>query len=381
MSSFSKITPRLPAVFLLLLALGLITACAPKTKIQAVRPAEVSLPGVRTLAVLPFKGEYGEEVREDFYHKLYEVRHFNLLDLSQNNALDRVQWEQMDDPRYVPEFKQIQADAAITAYTAPQVDDVRGTDQVQMQEGTGKYRKVKKENFFTGEEYIENEEIMHTVLKPVPYVVRTASLSASMKVIDLNTRRILATKKIVETSKEKYGGKKKNDSFFSSKKHKGIDQLPTKEATLNLLARRAAAKLVAKIAPTRYTMEVQLAKGTSGGFFGGGEIVDKGVDYAKKGDWSGAMECWRMAVDQNPHSSPALYNLGVAYEARGTLQDYLLARDYYTKAARFGDDDLFVDGKVRINSKIRDAKKLNAQKKELDKVPEKKAAGGDIQIY
>ncbi|MFO7816795.1 MAG: tetratricopeptide repeat protein [Thermodesulfobacteriota bacterium] len=360
--------------------LSILTACAPKTKIQAVKPAEVSMPGVRTLAILPFKGNKAEAVRSDFYHKLNEVQHFSLLDLSQNDALDKVQWEQIDDPRNVPEFSQIQADAAVTAYVTTQIDDVRGTDQVQMQEGTGRYRKVKRKDIFSGKEYIAEEEIMRTVLKPVPYMLRTASLSTSMKAIDLNTRKILATKKVTKTFRQKYGGKQ-NNSLFSSHKSKNISDLPTKDATLNLLAREVASKLVAKIAPTRYTMEVELAKGSSGGYFGGGELVDKGVEHAEKGDWSGAMEFWKMAVDKNPQSAPALYNLGVAHEASGTLQDYLLAQDYYKKACRFGDDDIYLDGKVRIGSKIRDARKLNTQKMELEKAPEKKPQGGGVQIY
>ncbi|MFP4657057.1 MAG: hypothetical protein ACLFMP_00045 [Desulfonatronovibrionaceae bacterium] len=196
---------RLIMTGLFLSGLGLIYACAPKTKIDAVRPAEVSLPGVRTLAVLPFRGNCGEQVREGFYHQLDEVRHFSLIDMSQSNALDKVQWEQMNDPRHMPGFNQIQADAAITAYTASQIEDVQGTDQVQMEEGTGRYRKVKKENFFTGEEYFENEEIMRTVIKPVPYVLRSASLTASMKVIDLDSKRILATKKSLRSSKRNTG--------------------------------------------------------------------------------------------------------------------------------------------------------------------------------
>ncbi len=369
-----------PILLSSLLLATLFSGCAPKTKIQAVKPAEVNMPGVRTLAVLPFKGQYGHIVREDFYHKLNEVRHFTLLDLSQNQALDRIQWEQIDDPRNVPEFKQIQADAAVTAFVSTDLKDVQGKDKVQMKEGTGRYRKVKKQNIFTGEEYTAEEEIMRTVLKPVPYVVRTASLSASMKAIDLHTRKILATKKVSRTFKDKYGGKEAYGAYASFSGAKDIKDLPTKEATLNNLARKVATNLVSKIAPTRYTMEVELAKGGSTNF-GGGGLVDKGVEHAEKGDWAGAIEYWETGVQQAPHLAPALYNLGVAYEAKGTLEDYLRAKDYYLKACRFGDKEIYLEGKVRISSKIKDARKLQSQRDQLEKSPERKPQGGEVQVY
>lgn len=76
--------------------------CAATTKIHGIKPAEVSMGGIRTLAVLKFDGKYGEVVRGDFYNKLGEVHHFNLIDTTQINALDKVLYDQVDDPRLLP---------------------------------------------------------------------------------------------------------------------------------------------------------------------------------------------------------------------------------------------------------------------------------------
>ncbi|SDN65623.1 hypothetical protein SAMN04488516_10443 [Desulfonauticus submarinus] len=357
-------------------ALFFMFSCAPKAKLTAIKPAEVAMPGVKTLAILPFKGKYGDLVREEFYSKLDEVKHFTLQDLRYNEALDRIQWEQMDDPRFVPAFEEIQADAAIAGYVVGQIRDIKGYDQVQMKEGTGRYRKVKRKNIFTGKTEIVDEEIMKTVLKRVPYIVRTASLTASIKVIDLKTRKILATKQVTESFKQKYGGKEEAQGGFLGIFGGGnsIEQVPTPEETMSLLAQKIASKLVAKIAPTKYTIEVELDKS-------GPSYVKKGVKLAEKGDWEGAMEMWSVVLEENPHCAPALYNLGVAYEARGDLKSLLKAKDLFVKASRYGDKDIYIEAKVRIKRKIRDAQKLRRQKHLLRKAPERKAPIGGVQVY
>jgi len=69
--------------------------CAAETKLQKIRPAEVSVGGIRTLAILKFDGKYGDTVRSDFYNKLAEVNHYNLIDTTLTNALDKVIYHQM----------------------------------------------------------------------------------------------------------------------------------------------------------------------------------------------------------------------------------------------------------------------------------------------
>lgn len=361
-------------ILLGLLLSTLVFSCAPKMKLTAIKPAEVSMPGVRTLAILPFRGQYGDLVRDEFYSKLDDVKHFTLQDLRYNEALDKIQWEQMDDPRFMPAFAEIKADAAIAGQVIHQIKDIRGADQVKMQEGTGQYRKVKRKNIFTGKNEWVEEEIMRTVLKPVPYIVRTASLTASIKVFDLKTRKILATKQVTESFKQKYGGKEGNDSLSCLFGAKTIEDLPTPEETLSSLAEKVATRLVAKIAPTKYTMEVALDTG-------GSSDVSKGVKLAKKGDWEGAMEMWQMALEKDPYSGPALYNMGVAYEARGDLNSLIQARNYYLKAIKANSKDMYIEAKVRINKKIRDMQKLEQQQRLLNQTPERKSTSGEVQVY
>jgi len=79
-----------------LTAIAILTwfGCAAKTNVSSIRPAEVSMGGIRTLAILKFDGRFGESVRSDFYSKLSEVPHFKLIDTTMINSLDKVIYDQ-----------------------------------------------------------------------------------------------------------------------------------------------------------------------------------------------------------------------------------------------------------------------------------------------
>ena len=59
-----------------------VASCATKTQMHGVKPAEVSLGGIRTLAIVKFKGHHGEAVRGSLYNKLSDSNHFNLIDMT-----------------------------------------------------------------------------------------------------------------------------------------------------------------------------------------------------------------------------------------------------------------------------------------------------------
>ncbi len=218
--------------------------CAAKTSISRIKPAEVSLGGIRTLAVLKFEGWFGETVRNDFYNKLSEVPHFNLIDTSKINVLDQVVYDQVDDPRFLPVLKDLHADGVITGRVTTNINDIRGSDQVQMQEGTGLY---KKEKDIFGK--WRDVEIKKTVLRPVPYVIRQASLTTNFKVFDLKTKEIIATGKVTENYNQKFGGDKEYALSFLGRMK--LSKLPAPNQTLNELSAKVAARLVAKISPTQ----------------------------------------------------------------------------------------------------------------------------------
>lgn len=348
--------------------------CAAKTNVSSIKPAEVSMGGIRTLAILKFDGRVGESVRSDFYSKLSEVPHFNLIDTTSINALDKVIYDQVDDPRFLPVLEDLHADGVITGRVTTNINDIRGSDQVQMQEGTGRYKKEK--NIFG--KWVD-VEIKKTVLRPVRYVIRQASLTTDFKVFDLKTKQIIATGKVTENYNQKFGGDK--EYVLSILGGMQMSQLPAPNQTLNELSSKVADRLVAKISPTRVTHTIQFDDGGKFGY-GGHPMLKRGIEFAKRGLWDEAMNIWKDVLSAEPGNAAAYYNLGVANENIGDPEHLKIAQDMYKKAVRFGDKKLYFDAMARIQSAIRDRQKYEQQKKLLKQTPVKKSEeGGGLRIY
>lgn len=348
--------------------------CAAKTSISRIKPAEVSLGGIRTLALLKFEGRFGEIVRSDFYNKLSEVPHFNLIDTSKINALDQVIYDQVDDPRFLPDLKDLHADGVITGRVASNINDIRGFDQVQMQEGTGRYKKEK--NIFG--KWVD-VEIKKTVLRPVPYVIRQASLTTDFKVFNLKTKQIIATGKITENYNQKFGGDKEYAlSFLGGMK---LSELPAPNQTLNELSANVASQLVAKISPTEVTETIEFYDGGKFGY-GGHAMIKRGIEFAKRGLWDEAKAIWQDVIKTEPNNAAAYYNLGLAHEFIGNLENLQTARTMYKKALKYGDNKLYLNALARIQSAIRDRQKYEQQKNLLKQTPiKKREEGGGVRIY
>jgi len=358
---------------ILKLSIGLIVVamlawfgCAAKTSVSRIKPAQVSLGGIRTLALLKFEGRFGETVRSDFYSKLSEVPHFNLIDISKTNALDQVIYDQVDDPRFFPDLEDLHADGVITGRVTSNINDIRGFDQVQMQEGTGRYKKEK--NIFG--KWVD-VEIKKTVLKPVPYVIRQASLTTDFKVFNLKTKQIIATGKVTENYNQKFGGDKEYVLCFLGGMK--LSELPAPNQSLDELSAKVAARLVAKISPTKIAKDVTFDDGSKYGVgIGGHKLVKRGIEFAKCGAWEEAMEIWQDVIKAEPTNSAAHYNLGVAYESFGALKNLETARSMYKKAARYGDNKLYIEAIARVQAAIKDCQKYEEQKKLLKQTPVKK---------
>ena len=64
--------------------------------------------------------------------------------------------------------------------------------------------------------------------------------------------------------------------------------------------------------------------------------------------------------------------MGVAHEFAGDLENLQTARTMYKKAARYGDNKLYLNALARIQSAIRDRQKYEQQKNILKQTPVKK---------
>lgn len=358
-------------IFILLITGLIISGCVAKTTIQKIQPAEITVGDIQTLAILKFGGPYGEVVRSDFYSKLADVEHFNLIDPSKALALDKVIFDQIDDPRFMPALEELHADGVVTGMVRADVNDLRGTDQIPMEEGTGQYQK--KKNIFG--KWVD-VEIKKTVLKPATYIIRQGSLTAHFKLFNLSTKQIVATGKVTKTYNEKFGGKEEH-SFFGNK----LSSLPTQDATINKLSKNVAKELVSKISPTKIATMIQFDKGGTMGF-GENKMMQRGIEFAIKGLWEEALEMWNEVIKKEPENAAAYYNIGVAYENSGDLKSLYTAKDMYKKALNLKDKSLYLDAVARANKSIKDREKYDQQKRQIEEVPiQKEDTSGGVRIY
>lgn len=318
-------------VAIFLVAIATWAGCTPARILSVIRPAEVSLEGISTLAVLKLDGPFGEIVRSHIYNRLAEVQYFRPIDISQLHAIENVTYGQVDNAMFFPALKELEADGVITGGVTAAVHDIHGSDQVQVTEGTGHYKKEKN----VSGEWVD-VEIKRTVVRPVPYIIRQVSLDTEYNLFDVRTKRVVATGILKETYDEKFGGEKECGPFG----HK-LGDLPTPNGTVDELAARLATKLVAKISRMKLARKIKLDERAN-------KAVKRGVELAKAGLWEDAVEIWRQAIHDEPGNAAAYYNLGVAYEGLGDMKSLRMAGELYKKAASLGYKKLYREAAARI---------------------------------
>ena len=327
---------------LLIIFLAAITfcGCVPKPVMHETRPAKLDWEGVRDVLLLKFDGPEGEAVRRHVYERFDEVIYFNVLDTTGHPVLDEVTYDMVEDAKSLGITREIGADLVVVGRAAGIVDDVRGTDQAEVKEGTGYF---KKEKNLDGE-WVD-VEITRTVIRTVPYVIRHASLNTDYMVFDFRTGKLIATGTVSEVHDKKFGGAKPDGDLEYQP-----GEAPQPAASLDELSMRLARKLVAKISRMKIAATVQLDKGHD-------RLVRRGVVLARRGDWEGAMQHWNDAIENEP-AAAAYYNLGVAHESLGDPENLEAARGLYEKAITLGDNPLYSDGVARVD-RITDRKKGN----------------------
>ncbi len=332
-----------------LIALCGCFGCVQKTGITVIRHAEVSLQDIRTLAILKFGGMHEELVRKALYNKIIEVQNLNnkhdyirVINIDQNSL------EYFDDDiNFLPDFEGVHADGVISGRVAATIKDVHDTEKVKIQEGTGEYKEGK--NVFGQEAEVE---IQRTVIKEVPYVMRQANIIVDFSIVNLKTKQRIFTDKVSEEYKEKFGGENEYRSYLENR----MSQLPSQNQTLEELSDKVASRIVAKIFTTEITRVVEFDNGSNKYEMGmgGNKKVKEGIKCAKNGEWEKGIEIWKDVLNTEPENSAAFYNLGIAYEKIGDLENLKIAQKMYKKAVKYGDKEIYLDGLYRVKATISD---------------------------
>jgi len=315
--------------FLLMLA---SCAGAPVVTFQTLKPPEINIGNVSKIAVAEFEGPdgSGELAAYKLTEYLVQTNRFTVLE---REKFDKILQEQglsmtgvIDQNSAVEIGKLLGVDALIFGnVTAYKCEDEEGTRKVKKKVGTGKYKKVKRKNIFTGKEYWAEEEIMKTVLVDEHYKIRKGVVSVNFKVVDVKTGKLLAVKSL--TVNKEY------------KSVEGRGNIPAREEVLNTLLSQVMEKFAGMIAPIKITVTRKLEKGS--------EYVNRGVDFAVNGLWDMAIKSWKEGLKVEPTNPSIYYNLGVAYEKMG---DFISAGEMYKKAVELNPKKLYMEALKRVNA-------------------------------
>ena len=133
-------------------------------------------------------------------------------------------------------------------------------------------------------------------------------------------------------------------------------QLKSKEEIMRELAAKVCKNFVKKLVPTRKKQYREFATGNSD--------VKKGIEAAMNGDWDLAIEFWENAVAKDPDNHAAVFNLGIAYEAKHKMRK---AIKQYEKARRMDPGNaLYQKTYARVKEKYKTHKKVKRIKQEIE---------------
>jgi len=327
---------------------GLILSCAMQSAItvDVLKPAAISLPGVHKIAIADFRGPElsGGQIASQVQSGLMQ---FDFFEIIEREKLVRILDEQkLGQSGIVNEStaKQVGQMLGVDALIFGEVTSYRvepdetGTEKVSRQVGTGKYETVNEKNIFTGKTKKVRKEIMRTTLVDQPYKIRRGTVAVSFRVVDVETGKLLA----VKSDSKSYASGKVVDG--------GSETLKPEGEILDELSSALTLRFVQMIAPHRVAERRVIEPG-------GGKIQE-GKKFAQSGLWTEAAEAWAEAVQLMPKNPSAFYNLGLAHEVQGNLDE---AEKLIKKAISIQPKKLYIDALSRIRTERDEKAKLEEQ--------------------
>lgn len=327
-------------------ALFLWVGCAgPSVQIRALVPAEVDLlsRSIDSLAVMPLSGdaEVAAHATESLTTKLGGSEFFKIAErarLDQVVAEVRRGLSDLFDPKTAAEAGRLLGVKALVVgqVLAYRIVDTPYTKQVKKQVGTGQFQTVGSGR---GARQVE---IMRETLVSESHVRREAVLSVSLRVVEVATGRIVASR-TADAALKYDTGAEPLIALFSGMK----TEIPARETSRRDLVEAVAAQFFKYVSPRYVTLNRPL-ESLEG-------PVDTGVRFAQAGSLEEAVRIWTEYVQAHSRGKEAFYNLGVAYEAMGRFDQ---AREAYRQAVRIEAKDLYIEALANLDKQIRERKKL-----------------------
>jgi len=297
------------------------------------KPAEVNLKGIDKIAIGEITGKGGRELGEDLTHALFQTGRFEVLDREHIEGI-------MQEHR-------LSSTGIVDEETAVHLGKLIGTAVLLF----GRISIYKYDETLAHSDYKDKKGSHRSYTRK-----GTAHVTATLQLVNVETGKILAVKKLSSDDLVKTGLRylfKK--TIATSASENSVDKQPEKINPDPLFAN--ARKLIVEyfmkmIAP--YTVYETV------NFLTDKKIIElqKGFNMAKIGEWDRALESFRKAVDNFPNEAKTHYNLGLAYLC---LSDYENAEVELLKAYEIKPVTIYMKGLERCKNLAAEKKKLEDQ--------------------
>ena len=345
---------RKPLLFSFFIVL-VFMSCSSVSRIpvDVLKPASISMPGVKEVAVVDFEGEKdsGSQIATLVQSRLLEGGNFDIME---RDKITKVLEEQnlgmsgiVDRETAVSVGEMLGVDAMIFGkVTTYQVDpDKKITEKVKEKKFSGKYRTVTKKDNKSGKEKKVKEKIYEDVFVEKERWIRQGTVAINFRVVNVKTGKLLAA----HSESESYDSD--NVEYTFSQKLKGEDKkLKPRGEILADLSESICTKFVRMIAPYQ-VREMRVIESGEGN-------IDKGRKFAENGLWPEAIAAWKKALNSSSVKPAVYYNLGVAHEVRG---EFDLAEKYYKEALSAKSKDLYIESLSRLRRARKEQEKLQKQ--------------------
>lgn len=248
-----------------------IVGCAPHAKVPITKPADINLSKYKKIVISRLDGNLGDQFGDLLTSKLFEANTYEVLD---RDNLDRV----MAEHRF-------NLSGMVDSSTAVKMGKFLGASALVSGNVNYNYKILTS----ASEGYRDKHGNYHRSY----HKEGTATVVANLRVIDLETGKILAVKSITE---------KESDTTSDNN---GYPPDPDRDRVVSLAADRVLNQFIKMIAPHVEYVSIYFETTNESG---------PGVTYARNGLWKEALQQFKTAKDINPSDPSNWYNLGIAYQ-------------------------------------------------------------------
>jgi len=327
-----------------------ICGCAHRGTLLVWEPAAIDVTGLRRLAVLEFRGpeSSGQIARHAVVTQLRSNGFYQLVDPSAVLGQGPLEEGRLSGtagdlpPEVLAAFRRANVDAVlmgeVLSYRAGDFAEDHHLGLANLVQRAGRW----------------GDQLMAVALRTDHTTTADVTVSLAFQLVETSTGRVLAARHSSYTQRGELRG--------------GHRYLPAPEAALADCLHRCARDTVHLIAPHQVPVEVVLAKE---GFGKAARLIRRGNQAAARGDWDSAASNWRAALEVDQENHAALYNLGIAHEAKYRFEE---AEVLFAKAYSIGRRPLYAQALRRVKRNWEDYRIALAQRErrllpELDPEP------------